>query len=116
MCHCDKRVVGTKHAWLCNWENIPEKYTQAFEPLRTTNLTTAKVWSLKELLREFWARPTPEATRAFFNKWYSLATRSRLALVKKVAKRFINYLPFILNWVRHRLSTAANEAINAQIA
>jgi transposase len=54
--------------------------------------------------------------RKFFGDWLAQVTRSGLAPMKKVAETFVRHLPGLLNYLKHRITNAASEGINSQVA
>lgn len=111
----NEQLKGTKYQWLYGWENLPEKYAESFGQLRRQKLKTGRAWSIKEMLREFWACPELEMAKEYFARWYGWAIRSRLEPVKKVARMFKRHLPNILTYFVHRLSNGPMEGLNNKI-
>ncbi|MDR7536295.1 MAG: transposase, partial [Armatimonadota bacterium] len=50
-----------------------------------------------------------------FARWFWRATHSRLQPVAEVAKLIRRHLPNILTYLRHRITNAGLEAVNAMI-
>lgn len=110
----DNRLEKTKWRWLVGEENMPPAWQREFAVLKTSTLKTARAWSLKEMLRDFWRCPQEHA-REFFDRWYSWAIRSRLEPVKKVARMLKRHLQQVLNFFKYRLSNASLEGLNNRI-
>jgi transposase len=51
----------------------------------------------------------------FFRKWYFWATHSRLAPVIEAARTIKRHLTNILTYLKHRITNALSEALNAKI-
>lgn len=116
----DDRLVGTKYYWLYGEENLPVERLALetrlrFAELRSSNLKTARAWSIKEALREFWAQRSRAAGERWWRRWYGWAIRSRLEPVKKVAAMIKRHLPNVLTYFKHRITNAGSEAINSVI-
>lgn len=111
----DDRLVGSKHMWLYGRENLPDRYADHFSDLRAANLKTARAWAIKEMLRDLWERPSANAARAWYARWRTWATRSRLAPVRDVAAMIHRHLPNVLSYFTHPITNAVSEAINSTI-
>ncbi|MGH7410716.1 MAG: transposase [Candidatus Methylomirabilis sp.] len=51
----------------------------------------------------------------FFARWFRRATHSRLQPMAAVAKLIRRHLPNVLTYLRHRLTNAGLEVVNATI-
>lgn len=111
----DKRLVGSRFAWLYGRENVPDKYRVTFHTLRDSKLKTARAWAIKEQLRDMWDQPTLAAGEAWWKGWYRWASHSRLEPVKKVARMIKAHLSNVLTYFTHRITSGINEAINGVI-
>jgi len=111
----DDRLVGSKHMWLYAQENLPDRYAWNFWALRTSKLTTARAWAIKESLRALWNQPTLAAAVAWWRHWHYWATHSRLAPVKKVAAMVKSHLSNVLTYFTHNITNAGSEALNSVI-
>lgn len=111
----DARLTRTKYQWLRN----PATFTQAawreFAVLRTSTLHSAKAWAMKESLRRLWDYTYPGAARRFFRYWYRWVMRSRLEPMRKAARMIKEHLENILTYLRHRVTNAMTEGLNAKI-
>ncbi len=65
--------------------------------------------------RTFWEYRYPGAARTFFTRWYWRATHSRLKPLAAVAKLIQRHLPNPLTYLRHHLTNAGLEGVNAVI-
>jgi transposase len=111
----DTRLVGSKHLWLFNEHNVPERRQADFAKLKNARLKTARAWAMKEAFRDFWDLDDDEQGRVFFGHWLRWASRSRLAPMKKVARMIERHLTNVLTYFTHRVTNAASEAINAGV-
>lgn len=112
----DSLLSGTKHLWLYNEENVPEKHQARFEALRTADLKTARAWALKEVLRGgFWGYRSRAWALRFFQRWYFWATHSRLRPIIDAAKMVKRHLTNVLTYFTHRVTNAVAEGLNSKI-
>lgn len=111
----DDTLTGTKYLWLSDPHNLSEGRLHSFTHLAQLALKTARAWECKELFKGFYEQPDAVQGRAFFIKWYGRSMRSRLEPVKGVARSFMNSLPRLLTWFKHRISNAAAEGFNSVI-
>lgn len=111
----NEALKGTKYWWLYNPDNIPEFLRPAFDSLRKMDFKVSRAWAIKENFRRFWDYRHEGWALRFFNPWYFWATHSRLEPIIKAAKTIKNHLSNILTYLRHRITNAIPEALNAQI-
>jgi transposase len=111
----DDRLTGSKYLWLMRPEAMTAAQREAFRALQREDLQVGRAWALKERFRTFWAYRYPGAARTFFTRWYWRATHSRLKPMAAVAKLIGRHLPNVLTYLRHRITNAGLEAVNAVI-
>jgi transposase len=111
----DERLTGTKYSWLKNPMNFSRETWRDFGLLRDSNLRTARGWAIKETFRRFWEYTYPKAAENFFNRWYSWAIRSRLPAMKNVAKTLKRHFANIITYLKHPITNAMSESLNAKI-
>ncbi len=111
----DDTLKGTKHWWLYNYANVPDKYLRAFEAVRDQNRRTSRAWAIKETLRDLWTYVSPTWARKFFDRWFGWARRSRLKPVKEVASMLKRHLDNILTYCQHQITNAVAEGLNSKI-
>lgn len=75
----------------------------------------ARAWLLKEWFRTFWEHRYAGAARTFFRRWFWRARHSRLRPIAEVAKMIQRHLLNLLTYLRHRITNAGREAVNAVI-
>ncbi len=111
----DSPLTKTKYLWLYAQENVPPERREEFKLLRSMQLRVSRAWSIKEHLRGLWSYLYPASALKFFKHWFNWATHSRLKPIIDVAKLFQRHLPFILNYITHRLTNAVAEGLNSKI-
>lgn len=111
----DTRLVGTKHLWLFQEANVPERRQAEFAKLKGARLRTARAWAMKEAFRDFWTLADATEGRTFFGHWRRWVRRSGIAPMKRAADMIERHLPNVLTYFTHRITNAASEGINAGI-
>jgi transposase len=111
----DDRLTGTKYLWLMRPQAMTDAQRALFRGLQRSDLEVARAWALKERFRHFWEYTYRGAAQTFFTRWFWRATHSRLKPMAKVAKLIQRHLPNVLTYLRHRLTNAGLEAVNATI-
>ncbi len=111
----DRRLTGTKYLWLMRPKEMTAEQRATFRALQHTDLKVARAWTLKERFRQFWNYTYCGAAQKFFSRWFWQATHSRLAPMSAVAKLIRRHLPNVLTYVRHGITNAGVEALNATI-
>lgn len=111
----DDRLTGTKYLWLMRPKDMSPAQRQTFRALKRSELGVARAWTLKERFRQFWGYTYLGAAQKFFARWFWWATHSRLRPMAEVAKLIQRHLPNILTYLRHGITNAGLEAINAVI-
>ena len=108
-------LKGTKHWWLYARENLPERYRENFESIKSQNLQTSRAWAIKESLRSLWDYGTTTWAKKFFTRWFGWAKRSKLTPVKKVADMIKTRIDNVVSYCRHHISNGVAEGINSKI-
>lgn len=112
----DERLVGAQALFRYAEENLPEKYQERFAALRQADLKTGRAWAIKENLRALW-KCTDEVTgKQHFALWLDWAKNSGLAPIKELARLVAAHSQGILNYFRHRITSATCEGLNNAIA
>lgn len=111
----DERLTGSKYLGLRRPDAMTEAQRVAFRALQQQDLQVGRAWALKERFRTFWAYRYPGAARTFFTRWFWRATHSRLKPMAAVAKLIPRHLPNLLTYLRHHLTNAGLEGVNAII-
>jgi len=111
----DDRLVGTRYDWLRNPVTMELKDRRAFAALRDSELKTARAWALKETAMSLYHYTYQGPARKHFQWWHSWAVRSRLAPMIEVAGMLKRRFENIITYLKHRITNAASESINAKI-
>jgi transposase len=111
----DDRLVGSKYQWLRNVVNFSKQAWADFAGLRNSALKTARAWALKETALALFAYRYEKPARAFFQRWYNWAIRSRLAPMAEVARMLKARLDNILTYLKFGITNAKSEALNSKI-
>lgn len=108
-------LKGTKYEWLRTHDDLRRKSEGAFRALLDEDLRTGKAWALKENFRRIWEyRQTGSAMR-YAHKWADAVEATGIAAMKKAAETVKRHLWGIVSFVRHPITNAATEGINAMI-
>lgn len=111
----DDRLKGTKYDWLRNPVEMDAKDRRAFSKLRQSDLRTARAWALKEMAMAFFQYRYRRPAEKHFDLWYGWAIRSRLEPMKEVARMLKRRFANIVTYLKHRVTNAGSESINAKI-
>jgi transposase len=111
----DERLTGTKYAWLRNPAAMEGKQKREFAELRQSELKTARAWALKETAMALYDYVYEKPARKHFHWWYNWAVRSRLQPIKEVAGMLKRRFENIITYLRHQITNAASESLNAKI-
>jgi transposase len=111
----DKQLVGTRYDWLRNPATMDPKDRRAFATLRDSHLKTARAWALKETAMSLYDYIYEGPARKHFQWWHRWAVRSRLAPMIAVAGMLKRRFENIITYLKHRITNATSESINAKI-
>lgn len=111
----DDRLTGTKYDWLRNPATMEDSQRREFAQLKHSELKTARAWALKETAMAFFNYVYERPARKHFRWWYDWAVRSRLQPMKEVAAMLKRRFENIITYLRHQITNAASESINAKI-
>ncbi len=111
----DERLKGTKYDWLRNPASMEGEQKREFAELRKSELKTARAWALKETAMDLYDYVYEKPARRHFQWWYNWAVRSRLQPMKEVAAMLKRRFENIITYLRHRITNAASESLNAKI-
>lgn len=112
------RQLIKRSRWLLlrNAENIKKETDRIkLAELLAVNRSLAKVYILKDDLKELWDYRHTGYARRFWDDWYHRAIRSRIEPLKAFARKLKGYLPGILSHCSHPLNTSVLEGINNKI-
>jgi len=108
-------LKGTKHLWLYAQQNLPERYRERFQTIKSLNLQTSRAWAIKETLRQLWDYRSETWAGKFFSQWFGWAKRSKLTPIKKVADMIKSHLPNVITYATHGITNGVAEGINSKI-
>lgn len=111
----DERLIGTKYDWLKHPASFKPIDWRDFSALRNSDLKTARAWALKENAMHFYDYTYEGSARRFFRHWYFWATHSRLKPMIKVARMLKGRFQNIITYLKHRITNATSESLNARI-
>lgn len=111
----DERLTGTKYDWLRNPATMDGEQRREFTSLRQSELKTARAWALKETAMALFNYVYEKPARKHFQWWYNWAVRSRLQPMKEKAGMLKRRFDNIVTYLRHRITNAASESLNAKI-
>lgn len=111
----DDRLKGTRYDWLRNPARMEPKDRREFAELRKSGLKTARAWALKETAMALYSYVYERPARKHFRWWHNWAVRSRLPPMIEVARMLQRRFGNIITYLRHRVTNAASESINAKI-
>jgi len=86
-----------------------------FAQLRQSELKTARAWALKETGMALYNYIYEKPARKHFHWWYNWAVRSRLEPMKQVAAMLKRRFENIITYLRHHITNATSESLNAKI-
>jgi len=89
--------------------------TIEFAQLRKSELKTARAWALKETAMTLYSYIYERPARKHFRWWHNWAVRSRLQPIIEVARMLQRRFENIITYLRHRITNAGSESINAKI-
>lgn len=111
-----KRRKAEKTAYLGVDEKAFRKgHRYATIELRRSKLKTARAWALKEQAMVLWDYRYEAPARKHFDWWYRWATHSRLQPMIDKAKMLKSRLANILTYLKHPITNATSESLNAKI-
>jgi transposase len=111
----DDRLKKTRYHWLRNPASIDPEHRRAFRALRQSELKTARAWALKETAMNLYNYVYEGPARKHFEWWYNWAVRSRLAPIKQVAGMLKRRFDNIITYLKHPITNATSESLNAKI-
>lgn len=110
-----ERLKGTRYNWLTSPGNMTDEQWDNFEPLRNSQLKTARAWAIKELAMSLWDYKSRAWAIKAWKRWLSWAQRCRMEPIKKVAKMIKDHLWGIINAIVLNANNGRAEGINSKI-
>jgi transposase len=111
----DDRLTGTRYDWLRHPARMEPKDRKEFAQLRNSGLKTARAWALKETAMALFHYVYERPARKHFHVWHNWAVRSPLKPMIEVGRMLKRRFENIITYLRHRVTNAASESINAKI-
>lgn len=111
----DDTLKGSKYQWLRTYKDGRSSEAVSFRFLHQLDLKTSKAWHYKEDFRHFWNYHSLAAAVSFYEGWRKAVMRSRLEPLKKVARTIDAHWRGIINYIKHRITNAVSEGLNAKI-
>lgn len=111
----DDRLKGTRYDWLKNPAAMEPKDRREFAALRKSGLKTARAWALKETAMALYNYTYERPARKHFRWWHNWAVRCRLQPIIAVARMLKRRFENIITYLRHRITNATSESLNAKI-
>jgi transposase len=111
----DDRLKGTRYDWLRHPAGMEAKDRREFQALRDSSLKTARAWALKASAMALFEYHYERPARKHFRWWHGWAVRSRFKPLVEVAGLLKRRFENIITYLRHRITNAASESINAKI-
>jgi transposase len=111
----DRRLRGTRFQWLQNPANMDWHTARSFNQLKRSQLKSARAWALKQAAMVLFNYRSESWAYRHFHWWHGWAMRSRLEPMKKVARMMKRRLVNIITYLRHRITNAGSESINAKL-
>ena len=111
----DDRLTGTRYDWLRHPAGMEAKDRREFALLRNSGLKTARAWALKETAMAMFEYVYERPARKHFRWWHNWPVRSRLKPMIEVGRMLKRRFENIITYLRHRVTNAASESINAKI-
>ena len=111
----DDILTGTRYDWLRHPAKMEAEDRKAFKVLRDSGLQTARAWALKEAMMSLFEYRYERPARKHFRWWHNWASRSRLVPMIEVARMMKRRFENIVTYLRHRITNAVSESLNAKI-
>jgi len=111
----DDRLAGTRYDWLRNPVSMEPKDRKEFAELRNSELKTARAWALKETFLRLYEYVYERPARKHFRWWHNWAARSRLQPMVETARMLKRRFENVITYLRHRITNATSESINAKV-
>lgn len=110
-------LKGTRYCLLKRPENLTDNQSMTLLELLKYNLKTVKAYLLKEQFQVFWSYASPFYAGRFLDIWTTMAMRSRIEPMKKIARSLRTHKPLILNYFRARgtIALGAVEGLNNKL-
>ena len=104
----------TRWIWLKNKANLTGDQRGRLRSLVQANVRSVRAYLLKEELRRFWDYASRAWASRFLGRWRTMAMRSRLDPMKKLATTLRRHRDLLLNWIaaKNLFAMGATEGFN----
>jgi transposase len=109
------KLKGCRHVFLYAHKSLPEHREDAFLRALKAAEKTAEAWMCKEVFRAFWDLPGVEEGRIYLANWIEYAEQTGIPAMRKVAGMLRRKTEGLLNYLKHRVTNATAESLNAKI-
>ena len=111
----DNRLKGTRFDWLRNPDNMSRRDKLRFAALKNAHLKSSRAWALRQAAMELFDYVSENWARKHFRWWFNWASHSRLEAMIKVAHMLKRRFENIITYLRHPITNASSESINAKV-
>ncbi len=110
----DLILKGSRWILLKKAKNLTENQISKLSVILKHNLQTVRCYLLRESFQRFWEYKSIYWARLFLKRWTTIAMRSKIEPIKKVAKMLRRHEDVILNWfkMKNRVSNGIVEGFN----
>ena len=110
-----KTLKGNRYLLLSNYESLEDDKKNRLDSLLEVNAPLATMHCLKEQFREFWNQSSLKKAGKFFDNWCEDAMNSKIYPLMKVAKTLKMYRFGLMNYFKHKITSASVEGTNNKI-
>lgn len=110
-----KVLKGQRFLLLKNFENLGTTEKSSLEALLEVNRPLSIAHTMKEQLRWFWFKSSPQEGARYLGWWIIEAIESQINELAKVARTLLGHFEGLLTYFKHRLTNAKTEGINNKI-
>lgn len=110
-----KTLKGNRYLLLSNYDSLDQEKQRRLNSLLEINAPLATMHCLKEQFRDFWQQLTPQQASRFLDAWCADALASKIGPLMKIAKTLRMYRFGLMNYFKHRITSASVEGINNKI-
>lgn len=108
-------MKNSKYLFLFNSENLGPERVLRFADAKAAAKQTAKAWECKEVFQAFWSSPTVVDGKRYLENWIAHAKKTGVTAMRKVAEMLERKFEGVLNYLKHRVTNAVAESLNAKI-
>ena len=105
----------SRYLWLENEPKLSAQGRADLQALSRLHLKTGRAYQIRLAFQEIYRQPTYEWGAMFLDRWYGWAIRSRLELIKDVARTVMKHRDGILRWFDSHIANGLIEGINSLV-